>query len=163
MNQPKIETLVQRLDDLERENRRLKWIGALVLIGIAALVLMGQAGPRRVFKHLQSEQFILQDPGGQTRAVLGTLADGSSGLVLYDRNGKERAKLIVLADGSSVLHALDKDGKLRAGLGVASDGSPGLLLGDREGRPRAGLSVLGDGMPSFGLFDANGKVLFKAP
>ena len=134
MNQPMMETLVERLDRLERENRRLKWVGSVVLIGITALVLMGQAGPRHVFKIVQAEQFVLRDPSGQTRAVLGTVADGSAGLALYDRDGKDRAKLIVLPDGMSGLIAFDRDGKLRAGTGVTADGSPRLTLYDRDGR-----------------------------
>ena len=37
------EHLARRLDRLERENQRLKRLGALALIGLAALVIMGQA------------------------------------------------------------------------------------------------------------------------
>ncbi len=43
MNEPTMNNMVLRLDRLERENRRLKRIGALVVVGIAAVVLMGQA------------------------------------------------------------------------------------------------------------------------
>jgi len=43
MNEPTMDKLEQRLDRLERENRRLKRIGVLVVVGIAAVVLMGQS------------------------------------------------------------------------------------------------------------------------
>ncbi len=48
MKEPTMDKLEQRLDRLERENRWLKSIGALVVVGIAAVVLMGQAMSSRV-------------------------------------------------------------------------------------------------------------------
>ncbi len=45
MNDPTMETLTRRLDHLERENRRLKRVGALALAVMAAVVLMGQVTP----------------------------------------------------------------------------------------------------------------------
>ncbi len=38
---PTMETLVQRLDRMERENRRLKQVGAVALAVIAAVMLIG--------------------------------------------------------------------------------------------------------------------------
>ncbi len=43
MNEPTMETLVRRLDRVERENRRLKRAGIVALGVIAAVVLIGQA------------------------------------------------------------------------------------------------------------------------
>ncbi len=43
MVEPTIETLARRLERVERENRRLKRAGVVALVGIAAVVLMGQA------------------------------------------------------------------------------------------------------------------------
>ena len=68
MNEPTMNNMVQRLDRLERENRRLKLLGSLVLIGIATLLLMGQAKPNRVAKVIEAEKFILRDSSGSERA-----------------------------------------------------------------------------------------------
>lgn len=43
MNQPTIESLAARLDKLERANHRLKRVASLTLVGIAAVVMMGQS------------------------------------------------------------------------------------------------------------------------
>ena len=54
------EHLVRRLDRLERENQRLKRLGALALIGLAALVIMGQATSAPVANTIEAERFILR-------------------------------------------------------------------------------------------------------
>ncbi len=45
MNQPTMETLIQRLERVERENRRLKRAGVIAFAAIAAVVLLGLAVP----------------------------------------------------------------------------------------------------------------------
>lgn len=47
MNDPMLDTMTERLGRLERENRRLKRIGAVVLLGPATVLLLGQARPNR--------------------------------------------------------------------------------------------------------------------
>jgi len=61
--EPTVETLAIRLDRVERENRWMKRIGSLALVGIAAVAMMGQsqcnyqktaqskARPTRCLKH----------------------------------------------------------------------------------------------------------------
>ncbi len=46
--------LRQRLDRLERENRRLKIAGAILVFGLAALGSMGQLLPKAVPKEVES-------------------------------------------------------------------------------------------------------------
>ncbi len=48
MNELTLDKLVQRLDQVERDNQRLRLTGALALAVIAGMVLMGQATPRKV-------------------------------------------------------------------------------------------------------------------
>ena len=130
--EPTTEILVQRLDRLERENRRLKRVGFLVAIGIAAAVLMGQA--RTAGRVVEAEKFLLRDPSGKPRAQLAVRADGTSGLALYARDGKPRAGLTVGADGSASPRLNDRDEKNRAVLGVAADGRAAMGLFDRDGK-----------------------------
>lgn len=72
-----VDALTHRLDRLERENRWLKRIGGVVLVGLAAVVLMGQAGPRN--RIVEAEKFVLVDKGGKVRAVLGAASFGIHG------------------------------------------------------------------------------------
>ena len=90
MNEPTIDKLVQRL---ERENRRLKRIGSLVLVGIAAVVLMGQATPKKVAKVIKAEKFLLVDKDTGTLSAALEKIGNSAGLFLYGLTGKKLAEV----------------------------------------------------------------------
>ncbi len=77
MNEPTDETLAQRLEQLERENRWMKRIGSLMLVGLVVLVLMGQAqcnltktGTSQSSKIVEAQEFIVRDANGKPRAKL---------------------------------------------------------------------------------------------
>jgi len=132
-------SLERRLDRLERESRVLKRAGAVVLAGLAAAALMGQARSR-VEKRpppptsVEAERFIVRDPVGKVRAALAVEPDGSTRLVLHDRHGARRAVLAVGADGLPALSLVDADGRSeRAALAVESGGAARLLLRDGQG------------------------------
>jgi len=179
--------LTQRLDRLERENRRLKISGAILLLALAAVGVMGQVLPKAVPKVVEAERFVLRDAKGRVLAIWGTEASGTPGLHLYDLNGKPRAGLAVVgadgtprlvladqngkaravlrvgADGTPALALADQNEKARGGLAVGADGTPGLHLFDQNEKPRAVLLVRADGTPGLGLFDKDGKVIWKVP
>ncbi|MFQ5804651.1 MAG: hypothetical protein ACE5JQ_17315 [Candidatus Methylomirabilales bacterium] len=119
MNEPTMDTLAQRLDRVERENRRLKRAGVVALAVIVAVVLMGQATwklapPGKPGKVVGAEQFIVHDARGGVRAVLGTLPDGTVKLVLYDRGNPGETRIILSAgpEASPALSFSDKAGKV---------------------------------------------------
>ena len=135
MNEPKLDELVVRLDCLERENRRWKRIGALVLVGIAAVVLMGQAKPRKVAQVIEAEKFVVRDKSGKVRAALQISAKDEPSLDLYDKNGKNRASLAILEGGGQtpILFLLDRNEKFS--LKLAEVGGEGIMwLHDKDGR-----------------------------
>jgi hypothetical protein len=118
MGELTMETLAKRLDRLERENRRRKLAGVLVLVLVAAVVLMGQAmsdfaPPGKPGKIVWATQFILHDARGGVRAELGTLPGGEVRLILYDRG---------YGEGTSVV------------LGVGPETSPSLIFRDKDGK-----------------------------
>ncbi len=183
MKEPTMDKLEMRLDRLERENRWLKRIGALVGVGIAAVVLMGQARPSKVAKVIEAERFVLRDKDEKVRASLNVLSGNRYGLILYDKdekprlvlghtpiglglslldkNGKVRSQLAYLPDGRSALSINDQDGKSRLLLGVDA-GVPTIGLVDRNEVPRAILSVTSVS-PDLSLFDKKGKVIWSVP
>jgi len=119
MAEPTIETLARRLDRVERENRRMKMVGAVALAVIVAVVLMGQAAsklapPGKPGKIVGAEQFIVHDARGGVRAELGTLPNGTVRLVLYDRGNPGETRVILSAgpDRSPALSFSDKAGKV---------------------------------------------------
>ncbi len=60
-----METLLRRLDRLERENRRLKRAGILVLAVIAAVALMGvHEPPTEIHDVVEAKRFVVRDKSG---------------------------------------------------------------------------------------------------
>src|SRR2546421_156396 len=97
--------LAERIDVLERENRRLKRMGATALVLISVLVAAGaqpSEGPARNGT-VEAEQFIVRD-----------------------RTGKERARLALGDDGSPRLFFRDGEGRVRLQMSVGPNGTPGL-------------------------------------
>lgn len=140
MNEYTMETLVIRVERLERENRQWKRAGAVALAGIVALGLMGQTTSGAVAKVVEAKEFILRDSKGDTRAVLALGPDGSVGLGLSDETGTARAWL-----------------------SLGPQGSPSFALFDRAARPRATLRLWPDGVPRLALNDQKGNVIWSAP
>ena len=162
MSEPTMETLARRLDRLERENRRLKRAGVVILGVIAAVVLMGQATPRKVAKVIEAEKFVLRDAVGTIRAVLGPgELGGLYHLTLFDMNGKELVGLATALD-QAVLLFNDSHRKTRAAISVVR-GASTLTLYDDTGTPRAEMGAQPDGRPRLTLWDRDGKVIWSAP
>jgi len=57
-----METLVRRLDRVERENRSLKRAGVAIQAMIATVVLIEQALPKR--RTIEAEKLVLKDTSG---------------------------------------------------------------------------------------------------
>jgi hypothetical protein len=173
-----------RLKKLERQYRRLKFTGSMVLVLAGASLLTGQALPNR--RSVEAEEFVLRDSAGTPRAVLSLKAEGGPTLAFFDPSGKTRAWLGVRGGGSPYLLFADQAGKPRAGLSVKDDGSPDLTFIDLTGNPRAllqvpsdgqaslafydhlgrtraGLGVTRNGSPELSLLDKDGKVVWRAP
>jgi len=158
---PAPQTVEQRLEQLERENRRLKLAGMIVVVlgGATLLWILGQLVGRTV----EARRFILRDSGGEKRAEIAIGSEGMAGLWLYDKNGKFRATLTVTGAGTPDLVLYDENGRNRAEFGLLPDSSPGLALSEQGGVASVGILVTQDGSPHFTLADKTGKVLVKVP
>ena len=173
MNEPTLDTVTQRLDRLERENRHLKRIGSMVILGLAALVLMGQALPKPTPKTIEAEEFVLRDSKGKKRAVLGFAPfvpaspylgflnedrlsvalgikpDGPE-LSLFDQRGTELVQLGVTAVGASL--SLGSAGDTRVLLARGQDGTSLLSLAGKDRKGLASLIADADGTAGMFLF-----------
>jgi hypothetical protein len=133
MTDPTRDTLTTRLERLERENRRSKRTTLVILVGIAAAALVGQAA--RPTKSLEAEEFVLRDSRGQVRASLGTTQNSSTTVLqIHAENGKPRARITVSSDGTSSLEVMDAGERVRVLLGVKDNGSPRIWLGNDTGK-----------------------------
>jgi hypothetical protein len=141
----------ERLEKLERQNRRMKLAGLGAVVIAGAFVLMGQA--RLVHPGtITATKFVLVDAQGRQRATL-DMYKGSPILGLFDANGKLRAELAAAPNGPW-LQLNDASGNMRAGMDAFSD-SPELDLYDANEKPQAMLAVTSDG-PGLQLNDASG-------
>ncbi len=165
---PDIQAMAQRLTRVERQNRRLKRAGAVVLAGIAAVVLMGQGKVVKMPQWVEGERFVLRDSNGVARAVLGFDIADTVALALLDKKAVARAELMVRGDGTPALHLRDEEGKIVVDVSVAADGAPHLAMyGPRTGiavpAGRAELVIEKDQPPAIKFINKDEKVVWKAP
>lgn len=80
--------LFERLEKLEKENRRLKRVGTSILLGVASILLLAVARPPAQSQVTDAKQIIARDPASGNRAVL-----NGEGLTLYDAKGQIRVEL----------------------------------------------------------------------
>jgi len=167
-------TIEERLEKLERQNRRMKLAGVGALVIAGAVVLMGQASGPRTLPEVRANSFVLVDANGQRRAMLAMFSDGP-GLAPYDPTGQPRAELTVFSSGPD-LQMEDANGKVRVGPTVflgkpelvliganekaeadlfVDSIAPALTFSDTNGSQRVALGVASDG-PWFSLNDASG-------
>ncbi|MGH7843856.1 MAG: hypothetical protein ACREQW_01610 [Candidatus Binatia bacterium] len=177
-----MEGLLERLEDLERANRRMRAVLLTALVVVAGSFLMGQA--KTASPEVRAQKFTLVDPKGLARAVLLTTPKGDVLLSLNDKEKSREARLVLGtgADGLPFIALRDKeeklrimvgfqtgmpraafystDGRERAWMSVEKDGSPLIGLRDREGRPRSILTVGSDDTPRLSLAGKDGKPRF---
>jgi hypothetical protein len=116
MNMQRMDNLAQRFNRLELENLWLKQLVAFVVVGIAALLFMGQAKPPDVAKVVEAQSFILRDGSGRIRARL-EVVNEKLALVFQDEKGTVRTSLTTIKGGEPSLNLYDEAGNARAILG----------------------------------------------
>ena len=168
-----LESLSGRLQTLEGRFRRIKVLAVIACIGVAALMLMGQAslpGPR-----LRPSIRQVDELPAQSRQTVENEVRARH-IILVDDKGTERASLVSDNAGSVFLVMSDRAGKARVNLSVSNDG-PALTFVDPSGQARTILGsttavpshVTDNGIAevappsSIVLFDSRGKLLFRTP
>jgi hypothetical protein len=152
---PKAVDVLERLDRLEKQNRRLKSAAALFVILTSCLILMSAAGHKG--RTIEARQIVLKDDEGNTRAVLGMRSAGP-GLTLYDSGGDKAQALLAVLQTGPVLGLYDADGNTRVLLGVTPKGAT-LTFNDAEGKLRAEMGFSGDA-PHVTLFPREGSPVY---
>ena len=147
--------LAQRVEHLERQNRRLSKLVVLGLLIAGCLAVMGASKKGHV---VQGTEFLLRDNRGQR---LASLKMGSSGptLTLYDADGKVARALLGVLPSGPALGLYDSSGKNRISLGLSEKGA-NLTFADSDEKMRAELGVVDEG-PNLQFFDREGKSVYK--
>jgi hypothetical protein len=157
--------LTRRVEELERDNRRLRRLGTYMLVGIGTLlglttsiiVVAARHGmPGFVPQVTESRRFLLRDADGQVRATLGMNKKGAAQFSLEDAAGHDRVRLSVLDDGSSGVAFVDSAGASRIVMGLLPDQTSTIVLADHAGKTRTVLGLSPNGASTIVFADAGG-------
>jgi hypothetical protein len=157
--------LTRRVEELERDNRRLRRLGTYMLVGIGTLlglttsiiVVAARHGmPGFVPQVTEARSFVLRDGDGQIRATLGMNKKGAAQLSLQDAAGRDRVRLSVLDDGSSGVAFVDSAGASRIVMGLLPDQTSTIVLADHAGKTRTVLGLSPNGASTLVFADAGG-------
>ncbi len=112
-------TVVERLRQVERQNRKLRGVVALLVILTASTVLLGAA--MQSGKTLSAQTFVVQDKNGNVRATLGLDQNNEAILTFFDTKGKKRMALGYSQTQGPMLAGYNPQGKSGDGLLKGSD------------------------------------------
>lgn len=154
-NLPEMESILYRLDRLEKRNKTLKQVLALIMLIACCLIFPAFHHRGRT---INARKIVLKDATGTTRAILGMRSAGP-GLTLYDSSGNLAALLTVVQTGP-VLSLYDTKGTTRVLLGVTPKGAT-LAFKDPSGKLRTEMGYSADA-PHITFFDPKGKAIYMA-
>jgi hypothetical protein len=160
-------TLTDRVDALERENRRLKGGGAVLLAVVIALSAMGAGAVESLNAQkltvtdptgsvtISGSDIIMKSPNGTERLFVGLSDKDHPVMNFYGPEGKTRVSLI----GSDLpfLRLLDAKNE-REYMGLTTDNHPVIRMYGSDGTERAFLGVSTQNDPNLLLYGSNGKL-----
>ena len=156
--------ILNRLENLERDNRRMRRYTGTMLVVVAMVLGLGAAlvwysvrsGLPGSPQSVAARQFVLRDARGTTRGAWGMAEDGAVRFVLSDAAGRQRVRLSLLQDGSAGLSFADSADRKLAVLGLLPDHTTNLALTDPAGIPRVVLGVSPNGSSNLVFADQSG-------
>jgi hypothetical protein len=166
MDKPTIDALAERIERLERENRRWRWGSRLAVIS-GLVVIIGGAQKANDPKVVEAEAFIVRDKDGKERVRLGLATDGGPTLFLRGKDGHNRVILQASEEddcGGLFLFGSGKENGLSVALngGVQAVNSPSLVL-RRDDKTRINLNVDNTRVRPWLRFQDENDILFQAP
>lgn len=155
-----VESLVQRVAQLERENRRWRVGLALAVVLVVAAGVPAWTWSAGSPDELRAKRFVLVDDAGNDRGSFGLLVAGEPWLSLWNKAGDEVS--LVIDDEGPRLSLWTSDRRRNVQLGIR-DGSPTLQF-NRPPFSRIELVLTKDsGEPRVLLRDARGNVFWRTP
>jgi len=139
----------ERLQKLESENRTLRRCGIVVVVVIGAVLLMGQAAPKRPGmeqKLISTEKLVLTDAKGHIRAFF-VADDKGARIVLQDSQGRPKIGLLADDEGEARIYINGEGDRSFATLGAHN-----ISLADEPSGKIVSMRILSGGA-GFGLSD----------
>lgn len=126
-NQPTdIFSIIERLDNLESQNKMFKNALIIALVAICLLLLMGQVISGRSI--IESGQYIVTDSSGTVRAKLEVLPDHTAQFVFSDRQGQPTLSLQVSPEGKPVFSFAENNETIRVQFGFDDRNVPSVII-----------------------------------
>ena len=147
-------TIEQRMELLERTNRRWRRLACTMAVLIVAGVGIGAAQMNE--DELTLRKLVIQDEEGRKRIVLDTNERGAS-IVHYDANGQGRIRSGTYPSGNASMTHYDAKEKMRIRSGTHVIGSASTSYYDADEKMRIDSGVFANGEASTTYSDMNGK------
>lgn len=128
---PELNSLMERIEKVEKQNRRMKRTGVTAILLGSAFLVMGQTAPSG--RTLEAQHFVLKDSTGSTRAELVTSGKLGPVLRLLDNKGSVRAALMVADAIGPSLQFYSTDGAPAVSIEVSDILGAHLTLADGKG------------------------------
>jgi hypothetical protein len=149
-----------RIDDLERQIKRLQRVTIMVVVGFLLLLIWRLLpGPDT----LEAKEFVMRDDSGAIRGALMMLDDGRPTLRLNDKNGSARAMLYLYPERGGGLRFTDTNSQHRLQLLLTREGSPELRIEGPDGRTRTQIGMTRSDQPSISIRDDSGRPVWASP
>ena len=165
---PELQTVIDRLELVERQNRSAKlWAVVATVIALAAVAVpfvLSRPESRSSARYsvVEANRFLLRDLGGKVCGGMEVDGQGTIKLVLGGGYGQTGAAFLeVQQNGASHMTLRGPDGRVRAS--VLGTRTPSLTLSPQGERSSAALMTLEDGSGSLFLTNSEGRIRFKAP
>lgn len=159
------ETLLERIDAVERDNARLRRLSialiglVAVLTGLAVAIMVVSARyglPGTTADIVATKQLVIRDGAGLPRGLWGVDDSGAVRLLLQDERGQPRIRLSLLGDGAAGVTLIDSAGHNRAVVALLADQAVTMALADGTGKTRSVFGLAPDGNSTLLFADRTG-------
>jgi len=130
IDEARVNALVNRVDSLERENRRIRRLGKGLLAGSALLALASAATPY-FCKTVWAERLVLRNSSGKDVMTMDAYSSRTPSITMRDDQGKSVVRLSW--EGGVLMDFLDEQGGTATSVKVDSEGQTTVARRNEDG------------------------------
>lgn len=153
----KVKTIEERIESLEKSNRRYRLIIAALGLFTVAAVLMGADEPGKVYNDIHTRTLTIVNENGKALIRLTSDKTGAGYFALLNKDEAEMVRIGASSWGDGYLITYDKNGNRLVNLASSLNHTGGVSLLNSSGKEVAviGTNHVGDG--SISLCDSSGN------
>jgi hypothetical protein len=155
-------TLEDRIEKLERQNRRLRWtVTGFVGLGVAALIMGQAAAPSaedlEKVDVVRARRVEVVDKDGRPVVSIGLTATGTGMITTMDGRGRKAVMLGATANGEGVVATMNRKGEELVKLGATTTGEGVITTSDGKGHKLIEIGVTTKNEPKIYTFNEKGE------